>query len=104
MAGRIVKSQTGSITAATATGYVTIASTTGWYAGAKGWMTAGGQPNVPVTIVEILSGTQLGVRIEPDGTMSGGVAYGRSNVAVYNGGTIVQNEQLIYNTADAPLT
>lgn len=39
MAGKTIAPKSAAITAVTATGYVTIASTTGWYAGARGAIT-----------------------------------------------------------------
>lgn len=39
MAGKTITAKSAATTAATATGYVTIASTTGWYVGAKGSIT-----------------------------------------------------------------
>lgn len=103
MAGKLIAPKSASITAATATGYVTVASTTGWYAGAKGWMTFGGQPNVPVVITEVASATSLGVRIVNENDLKNAPNYGRSNVSAYNGGTIYQNEQFIFNPNDQPL-
>jgi hypothetical protein len=103
MAGKIVKATSAAITAATATGYVTIASTVGWYAGAKGAMTNGGQPNVPVIITEIASATQLGVRILSDDDLQNKPNYGRSNVSAYNGGVLYQHEQFVFNPNDQPL-
>lgn len=103
MAGKLIKPLTAAITAATATGYVTIASTTGWYAGARGAMTNGGQPNVPVIITEIASATQLGVRILDDNDLNNRPNYGRSNVAAYNGGAIYQHDQFLFNPNDNPL-
>lgn len=104
MAGRIIAAKAATITAATASGFVTIASTTGWYAGAKGWMAAGGQPNVPVVITEVTSATQLGVRIVNENDLLNRPNYGRSNVSAYNTGTINQNEQFIFNPNDQPLS
>lgn len=103
MAGKLIAPKSAAITAATAAGYVTIASTTGWYANAKGWMAFGGQPTVPVVITEVASATQLGVRIVNENDLLNRPNYGRSNVSAYNGGTINQNDQFIYNPNDQPL-
>lgn len=108
MAGRIIKGISATITgvAAGANGYITVASTTGFYAGAKGSMTVGGL-GVSVIITEVASATSLGIRILPDDWFVPGAAgpnYGRSVTTAYNGGTIVQHEQLIFNPNDAPLT
>lgn len=107
MAGKTIAPKSAAITAATATGYVTIAATTGWYKNAKGAMTAAGQPNRSITITEILSATQMGVRIEPDdhlGPAAHGPNYGRSDVSLYNGGVVIQHEQFIFNIDDLPLS
>lgn len=110
MAGRIVKQVSAAISGTTAAGYVTVASTTGFYAGAKGAMVNAGQPNVAIVITEVASATSLGIRIVPEdsfGTTNGvGNAapnYGRSNVTAYNGGTVIQHEQFIFNPNDQPL-
>lgn len=110
MAGRLIKPISAAITAATAGGYITVASTTGFYAGAKGWMTNTGQANVPVTITEISSATVIGIRIETEnpfgitnGRSNSAPNYGRSDVSAYNGGTIYQNDQFIFNPNDQPL-
>lgn len=111
MAGRIVKQVSAAITGTGATGYVTVASTTGFYAGAKGAMTNTGQPNVAVVITEVASSTSLGIRIVPEnafGTTNGvgnsAPNYGRSTVTAYNGGQIIQHEQFIFNPNDLPLS
>jgi hypothetical protein len=110
MAGRIVKAISATITGATAEGYITVASTVGFYASATGFMTATGEPNVAVVIVEVKSGTELGIRIIPDNPLGitngkGNAApnYGLSDVSAYDGGTIYQSEQFIYNPNDEPL-
>ena len=110
MAGRIIKSLSSAIPGATAAGYITVASTTGYYAGAKGNMTNSGQPNVAVVITEIVSSTSLGIRIVPEnafgitnGIGNAGPNYGRNDVSTYNGGTIYQHEQFIFNPNDKPL-
>lgn len=102
MAGRIVSAVSGAITAASATGYITLASTVGYYAGAKAWLNNGGQPTVPVVITSV-SSTQLGIRILNENDLKNAPNYGRSNVAAYNGGTIHQSEQFIFNPNDKPL-
>lgn len=103
MAGKLISAKSATITGATAAGYVTVASTTGWYAGAKGFMTNTGQPNVPIVVTEIASSTQLGVRIRNDDDLKNEPDYGRSNVSAYNGGTIYQNDQFVFNPNDQPL-
>jgi hypothetical protein len=110
MSGRIVKHVSAAITGATATGYLTVASTAGFYAGAKGAMINAGQDNVAVVITEVASATSLGIRIVPEDAfgITGGKGnaapnYGRSNVSAYNGGTIIQHEQFIFNPNDKPL-
>lgn len=121
MAGRLIKAarQTG-ITAASS-GLVTVTSTTGFYERAFAYLRAGGQPGLKVQISEVVSATQLRVRAVPmdAGISSSGTAgtagdesdvlgtgpnYGLSDVSAYNGGSIAQPEQLVYNRNDAPLT
>jgi hypothetical protein len=105
MAGRVIPAKAASITAASSTGYITIASVTGWYAGAKAYLNNGGQTNRHVIITEVLTtGNQLGIRFIPDfGTLGAGPNYGRNNVAAYNGGTIDMYEQFLFNPNDKPL-
>lgn len=115
MAGRLVKAQTAAITGATTAGVITVASTTGWYATAYGNMIQGAN-RTRCYIIEVLSSTTLAVRIIPDNptgestNIAGGSVvnsapnYNRSDVSTYNGGTIYQDEQFIYNPNDAPLT
>jgi hypothetical protein len=108
MAGRIVKQAVATITGVATTGYITVASTTGFYAGAKGWLNAGGQPSQPVIITEVASATSMGVRFVPEDNFSTGQnslkhSYGRSNPTPYNGGTITMNEQFVFNPNDKPL-
>lgn len=110
MAGRNVKQVSATITGATATGYLTVASTTGFYAGAKGAMINAGQANVSVVITEVASATSLGIRIVSDdalgitaGVGNAGPRYGRSSVTAYNGGTIIQHDQFVFNPNDKPL-
>lgn len=113
MAGKIVKATSATVTSSTAAGYATIASTTGWYAGAKGYLTKPATATVSIVITEIVSSTVLGVRIvsdDPRGVTSGvsnsAPNYGRSDISAYSGGTgvIYQNDQVIYNPNDNPLT
>ena len=110
MAGRIVKEISAAITAASNAGLITIASTTGFYEGGTGAMVNGGQPNVSIVIVDIVSATTMKVRIVPQTvflsatTQASGPNYGYSDVSAYNGGTIIMHAQLVYNKNDAPLT
>jgi hypothetical protein len=107
MAGKIIAAKSAAITAINATGYVTIASTTGWYAGAKGSITAAGQTTRTLVITEVQSATVLGVRFVNDDTTVPGAAapnYGRSDPTAYNLGTIYQNDQFIFNPNDLPLS
>jgi len=108
MAGKIIKEKSATITSAASTGYVTIASTTGWYAGAKGSISKPATASRMVVITEILSSTQLGVRLLPDDWHVVGAAgpnYGRSDVSAYSGGTgtLVQFEQFLFNPDEKPL-
>ena len=110
MSGKLIDSKHAAITAATSTGYISIASTTGWYKGATAYLNAAGQDNVEVTITEIVSATQMGVRLNTDPRGSSTAMsrpapnYGRSDLSAYNGGTVDQPAQLIYNPNESPLT
>lgn len=100
MAGKIVKQQSGAITAATTSGYITLASVTGFYESAICNLSNAGQPSLEVIITEVLTTTnQLGIRFKQQI-----VDYGQDDVSLYNGGSIHQPSQLIYNRNDAPLT
>lgn len=103
MAGKIIDYKTNAITAATATGYITISSVAGYYKGATVVLINGVQPVIQCVITEVLTGTdQLGICIR--NSNAGSVPnYGRSNISAYNGGTIYQHEQLVYNNNDQPL-
>lgn len=68
---------------------------------------AGGFDNKTITITEIVSATVMGVRIEPDdhvGPAAHGTNYGRSDMTAYNGATIYQHDQFIFNPNDLPLS
>lgn len=107
MAGKLINHVAATITGVNATGYVTVASTTGFYKGAKGAMTAGGQPSVSIVITEVASATSLGVRIVPDNHVSAGAHgtdYGRTNPTAYNTGSIIQHEQFLFNPNDLGLS
>lgn len=104
MAGKYIKAAQSAISAATATGYITVSSVANFYERAFVWLNNSGQPNVLAQITEILTGTnQLGVRlVNHPGEAIGGepTNYGRSNLSAYNGGTVYQDEQLIYNRGE----
>lgn len=110
MAGKLVNAISATITSSTAAGYVNVASTTGFYVGGRGAMTKAATPNVQIVITEIVSATQMGVRIVPetilDNPGAGAPNYGRSDASAYSGGTglIFMHAQLIYNNNDLPLT
>ena len=97
MSGKNIDFKSLAITAATATGYVTISSTTGWYKGATVWI-----KNSAATIAkecfitEVASSTVLGILFKEERKV-----YGRSDVSSFNGGVLTQLEQLLYNTDEA---
>lgn len=105
MAGRLIASARATVTAATATGFLTVSAATGLYVGARCWLslTAGGS-QIPVEITSI-SGTTIGVRqLRASNVSAGSVApnYGRTDVSAYNGGGFLdQEDQFIYNRIDA---
>lgn len=102
MSGKNIDFKSSAISAATATGYVTISSTTGWYKGATVWIKNSAATEAKECLItEVTSGTVLGILIK--GTIGEGPRYGRSNVSAFNGGTLTQLEQLVYNTNDTPL-
>lgn len=121
MAGRLIKAARQTAITAANTGIITCGSTAGFYERAFAWLKDSGQPGVKVQIVEVTDATHLKVRIVP---MDGGIAfsgnagtavdesdiqgtgpnYGVSDISDYNGGSISQPEQLVYNRNDAPLT
>lgn len=103
MAGQIVKAASAAITAASATGYLTVSTANAalFYPRAFVWVNASGQPNVLGQITEINTTTgAMGVKLvtHPNDPIGGeGDNYGRSDLSAYNGGTIYMDEQLIYN-------
>lgn len=121
MAGRVIKAARQTSITAAATGILTVTSTTGFYERAFAYLAKAGQTGLKVQIVEVTDATHLRVRAVPldAGVASSGTAgaatdesdvdntkaiYGLSNVSAYNGGSIAQPEQLVYNRNDAPLT
>ena len=98
MAGKEIGFVVGTITGVDATGYVTLAATTGFYKGAIVWLNHAGQPSTRAVITAVTS-TTLGVRyVETDpGTAP---SYGRSDPTLYNGGTVTQHDQFIYDKSD----
>lgn len=74
-----------------------------------GLVLAGGAASVTCVITEVVSGTQMGVRIVPDsvvGAQTYGPDYGRSDCSAFHtaNGVIYQNEQFIFNIDDLPLS
>lgn len=113
MAGKIIKELSATLSGAAATGYVTVASTTGFYKGAVCTLSNTGQPGLTVEITEVASGTSLGLRQIPEDPLGRLGApsdralafnYGRTSLTAYNGGTLYQPEQLIYNPNDLGLS
>lgn len=106
MAGKYVKAASAGITAATATGYLTLGAGTigNFYERAFIWVTNIGQPNVLAQITEInTTASTIGVRlVNHPGEAIGGepTNYGRSNLSAYNGGNVYMDDQLIYNRGE----
>jgi hypothetical protein len=98
MAGKLLKAKHATITAATASGYITLASVEGFYETALVFLTPlAASEGVAGTVTEVNHTTnQLGIRL--DSPASGGVSYGRSNMAAFNGGIVDLTPQLIYVT------
>lgn len=83
-----------------ATGYVTVASTTGFYAGALGFI-RNNTSAARIIITEIKSATQMGIRIIADDNenqMAVQIYGGRSNLTGYSvasGAKVFQENQLV---------
>lgn len=92
MAGQTVSFQSATISAASATGYITVASAAGYFTNAIVRLFKSGQPSVQGRITSVdYSTNQMGIRL--DGAV---VVYQNSDVSAYNGGTIYQDSQFIY--------
>lgn len=110
MAGRLTGYAHTTVSAATSAGYLTVGAATGFYVGAKCWLSnTANTLNSFVQIVSI-SGTTVGVRIIPQPALTSiGLPtyappnYGLSDVSAFNGGGFLdQEDQLVYNRNDAP--
>jgi len=100
MAGTIVNFKTSSFTNG-GDGFITVVSTTGFYANAKVQIyDSGTGAGASGVITNIVSSTVMGIRLdhEPDGS----ARFGRSDVSAYD--TVTQSKQLIYNQNDNNLT
>ena len=86
---RLSTNKTAAITGASAVGVITIASTTGYYAGTKGWVSKGGQPGVNIVISQVVDGTTLQCRLDLP-YISGG-----SDLSLYNAGTLTVPSQIV---------
>lgn len=105
MAGKNIGHKTNAITAVTATGLITISSTVGYYKNAIVWLndsTATAANNKRGVIMEVVSATQLAILLRSNDPGEA-PKYGRSDMTAYNGGSITQLEQFIYNNDDKPL-
>jgi hypothetical protein len=103
MAGREIQHKASAITAATASGYITVASVTGYYKNAVVYLNAAGQPTVRCVITAIdTTANTLGILIRD--IEAGSVpSYGRSNISAYNGGSVTQNAQFVYDYSDGSI-
>lgn len=106
MSGREIDHKTATITAITTTGYVTIASVTGFYRGAVVWMndsTATDANNKRAIITSVNTVTnQLGIRLQSNEPGSA-PNLGNNNMTVYNGGTVTQHQQFIYDVSNGTI-
>lgn len=89
-----ISSASATITAATANGYVTVADATPFVVDAFVWLNKTGQPNLYCQITEI-TGNNIGVQAQP--APGSGPSYGRTDVSLYNAGTIFQDIQDVYS-------
>ena len=87
----------------TSGGLITVASNAGFYVGAQAFMAAAGQTPVEVRITDLVSSTQIGIKIVPvpvgDHVLHS-VNYGRSSAAAFTvagGWSIFQPQQFIYS-------
>lgn len=99
MAGRQVGFKATTILTADSRGTITVSSADFpyFFKKAKVWLNALGQPPVEAVIadIDIASGNTMSLRV-----LAGNVEYTFSNCTAYAGGTIYQNEQLIYDAPD----
>jgi hypothetical protein len=105
MAGRIIPAKGDVLTGnGTADGYITIASNVGYYVGAHGFLKGATAASREVTVTELKSTNQLGIRFVR--AMGTGVNYGRDDVSAYtvaDSARIDTEEQFIFNRNDKPL-
>lgn len=106
MAGRLVSAASAIVGTATAAGFVTLPSVTGFYKGAKCWISKAGQTSLWCLITEInTTANTLGLRAIQDmgGTQAISYNYGRTDVSAFaTTGVVDMPEQLVYNPNDAP--
>lgn len=101
MSGKLISTARAAITGASATGYLTVASTTGFYVNAFVWLTnTGGTVNQYAKITELTS-TTIGIQLI--NARNGAARYGRDDVTAFNLGVIDQEQQHIYNPNEVPL-
>ncbi len=105
MAGKEISHVAGDITAV-GDGYVTLVSVAGFYENAIVWLndsTVSDDLNKRCIITEVDAvGNRLGLLIRPI-TAGSAPSYGRSDMTDYNGGSVTQHEQFVYNSNEEPL-
>lgn len=102
MAGKFIKPQSSTFAAADHTGYATLSSVDGWYEKAIVWLSKTGTYAQGIITEVDTTNKKLGIKLI-DSAAGTPATYGRSDINSYDGGTITQQEQLIYNSNDKPL-
>ncbi len=102
MSGLLLPIERYTVTAASASGYLTVSSSVGIYPSAVFWLTlTNGSIPRQVEVTEV-NGSSVGVRFVPEPGMPQ-TNYGRSNVSAYNaGGYLYQGEQILYRSSEIP--
>lgn len=102
MSGLLLPIDRYTVTAASATGYLTVSSSVGIYPNAVFWLTlTNGSIPRQVEVTEV-NGNSVGVRFAPEPGMPQ-TNYGRSNVSAYNAGAyLYQGEQVLYRSSEVP--
>lgn len=92
MAGRHLFDDSQTISASTSSGYVTITSVSGYFKNILVYVTAAGQPNLECLVTEVDTvNNKLGVQVRR--SLGQGPSYGRTDVSLYTGGTLIRPEQ-----------
>lgn len=107
MAGKQIDDFAATITDADSHGWVTVDDVSGFYEKAIVWLNDSGAVEANIkrcVIMEVdADNSKLALLFRSDAPGEA-PQYGRSDVSSYNGGTVTQNAQFIYNSDDAPLS